>query len=285
MLNIIIVFLIAFLIALSCTISGIFLVLRKMVLVGDAVSHSMLLGIVLVFLLTQASHSPLLLLGATLACFLTLFLINTLRKFKADFPDAIIATVYPTLFAIAVLLIYLFADKVHLDQDVVLLGELAFAPFYRWSLFGLDLGVVGLWSGFLCLLINTGWLLKNQRKIRYAIFDESAAKIAGLKIEKLFLGQLFVVCFTSVSAFDSVGVILVLAFFVLPVISAKLVVNSFWPLVVMSILFSSLGICIGLPLAFIFDLNLAASMVTILGLIFISTFLIYHFQKGRYQLY
>ena len=132
--------LIAIVVAVACALPGVFLVLRQMAMLSDAISHAILPGIVLVFFLTEDLGSPFLILGAAAAGVLTVALVELLRKTGLLKEDAAIGIVFPALFSVGVVLIAQYAGDVHLDVDAVLLGELAFAPFDRISLGDLDLG-------------------------------------------------------------------------------------------------------------------------------------------------
>lgn len=138
--------LVAVLTAMACALPGAFLVMRRMSLVSDAISHAVLPGIVVGFLLTHSLHHPLLLLLAGAAGLLTVYLIELLEKTGRLREDAAIGLVFPALFSIGVLLIARFAGQVHLDTDAVLLGELAFVPFDRLQYLGYDLGPRALWT-------------------------------------------------------------------------------------------------------------------------------------------
>src|ERR687893_472204 len=131
--------------AAACALPGVFLVLRRMSLMSDAISHAILLGIVLAFFVTENIASPLLVLAAALTGVLTVSLVEVLNRTRLVREDAAIGLVFPLLFSLAVILISLFAGSVHLDTDAVLLGELAFAPFERVEVAGLDLGPQALW--------------------------------------------------------------------------------------------------------------------------------------------
>ena len=123
--------LIAALVAAACAIPGVFLVLRKMALISDAISHSILPGIVLGFFITQDLNSPLLIILAAGTGIITVVLVERIQKTGLVKEDTAIGLVFPALFSIGVLLIAKNANDIHLDVDAVLLGELAFAPFDR----------------------------------------------------------------------------------------------------------------------------------------------------------
>ena len=123
--------LIAAVVAASCALVGSFLVLRRMALMSDAISHAILFGIVLMFFVVESTTSPLLIVAATLTGVLTVLLVEALTRTQLVKEDAAIGLVFPLLFSLGVILITRYASNVHLDVDAVLLGELAFAPFNR----------------------------------------------------------------------------------------------------------------------------------------------------------
>ena len=139
------IILIAAVVAASCALIGSFLVLRRMALMSDAISHAILFGIVLMFFVVESTTSPLLVLAATLTGLLTVALVEALTRTQLVKEDAAIGLVFPLLFSIGVILISRYAANVHLDVDAVLLGELAFAPFNRLIVAGIDIGPQALW--------------------------------------------------------------------------------------------------------------------------------------------
>ena len=137
--------LIASLVAIACAIPGTFLVLRKMALITDAISHSILPGIVIGFFITHDLSSPILILLATATGVLTVILVEFIQKTGLVKEDTAIGLVFPALFSIGIIMISKNASDVHLDIDAVLLGELAFAPFDRLIVQSIDLGPKSLW--------------------------------------------------------------------------------------------------------------------------------------------
>ncbi|RME66244.1 MAG: metal ABC transporter permease, partial [Caldilineae bacterium] len=131
--------LIGVLVAAACALPGVFLVLRRVALLSDAISHSILLGIVVGFFLVGDLTHPLLVLMAAATGVLTVSLVEALIHTRRVKEDAAIGLVFPALFSMGVILVSRYAGDVHLDIDAVLLGELAFAPFSRATYLGLDL--------------------------------------------------------------------------------------------------------------------------------------------------
>ena len=133
------ILLLAVLVSVSCALPGTFLVLRQMSLMSDAISHSVLLGIVIGFFITGRIDSPVLLILAAATGILTVSLVELLHQTQLVKEDAAIGVVFPALFSLGVILVTRYAGNVHIDQDVVLLGEIALSPFDRIVFFGWNL--------------------------------------------------------------------------------------------------------------------------------------------------
>src|SRR5688572_26752323 len=166
--------LVAVLVAAACSVLGTFLVLRRVSLMSDAISHSILPGIVIGFFLTGDRTNPLVILGAALSGVVAVTLTETLLKTRRVDKDAAIGLVFPVLFSIGVILISKFASGVHLDIDAVLLGELAFVPFHRAELFGANLPV-GIWVMGAILLVNILFIALFYKELKLATFDAGLA--------------------------------------------------------------------------------------------------------------
>lgn len=157
--------LIAIIVAIACSLPGVFLVLRRMSMMSDAITHTILLGIVVAFFITESLTSPLLILGAALMGVFTVFLTETLNGTGLVSEDSAIGVVFPLLFSIAIIIISKYAGAVHLDTDSVLLGELAYAPFNRLTLFGKDMGPKALYSMSVILLLNLVFIVAFFKEI------------------------------------------------------------------------------------------------------------------------
>ena len=122
--------LVAVVVAVACALPGVFLILRRMAMMSDAISHAILPGIVVGFFITESLGSPLLIVAAALTGLVTVALVELIEHTKLVKEDAAIGIVFPVLFSIGVILIARYAGDVHLDTDAVLLGELAFAELH-----------------------------------------------------------------------------------------------------------------------------------------------------------
>jgi len=270
--------LIASLVAIACAIPGTFLVLRKMALISDAISHSILPGLVLGFFITHDLGSPLLIIMAALSGVLTVVLVEFIQKTRLVKEDTAIGLVFPALFSIGVIMIDKNAKDVHLDIDVVLLGELAFAPFDRLMLSGMDLGPKSLWVIGVILIITIGLLLAFFKELKLSTFDVGLATTLGFSPVIIHYGLMSVASVTIVGAFDAVGAILVIALMIAPAATAYLLTTDLKKMLWLSILFGVFSAISGYWFAHWLDASISGSMTTVLGLLF---FLAYLFSPDR----
>ncbi|HWC32708.1 MAG TPA: metal ABC transporter permease, partial [Actinomycetota bacterium] len=171
--------LIAAVTAAACALPGVFLVIRRMALLSDAISHSILLGIVLAFFVVEDLTSPLLVVGAAVIGLVTVTCVELVGQTGLVREDAAIGLVFPALFSAGVILISRFADSVHLDTDAVLLGELAFAPFDRLVVGGYDVGPRALYVMGAILVLNLVFISLFYKELELATFDPALALALG----------------------------------------------------------------------------------------------------------
>ena len=266
--------LIAIVTAVACSLPGVFLVLRRMTLMSDAISHAILPGIVLAFFLTESLSSPLLILAAAGTGVLTVFFVELLQRTKLVKEDAAIGLTFPALFSIGVILISRFAGNVHLDMDVVLLGELAYAPLNRLKAFGYDLGPVALYVMGTILALNLVFILLFYKELKLVTFDASLAAALGFTPTLIHYGLMTLVSITTVGAFDAVGSILVVALIAGPPATAYLMTDKLWRMIILSAIIGSVNAVSGYWLASIFDVSIAGAIATmtlfIFGLVFLT---------------
>lgn len=259
-------------VALSCAVLGVFLILRRMAMMSDAISHTVLLGIVIGFFIFRDLRSPWLILAAAGMGVLTVSLVELINRTKLIKQDASIGIVFPALFSIAVIMISRFARGVHLDSDAVLLGELAFAPFDRLDLFGLDLPR-GLVVMGVILLIDIAFIIFFFKELKIATFDAGLAAALGFSPALVHYLFMSLVSVTAVGAFDAVGSILVVALMVAPAAAAYLLTDNLVRMVIISGLLGVVSAIGGYWLAIPLDANIAGSMATMAGLVFLAAFL------------
>jgi manganese/zinc/iron transport system permease protein len=266
--------LIAAVVAAACALPGVFLVLRRMAMMSDAISHTVLLGIVLAFFVVEQFGHPLLVIGATAVGVLTVSLTELLNKTRLVKEDAAIGLVFPALFSIAVILISVFARNVHLDTHVVFQGDLAFAPFDRFLLFGMDVMPRTLAVMLGILLLNFLFILLFYKELKLATFDAGLAAALGFSPALIHYGLMTLVSVTAVGAFDAVGSILVIALMIVPAATAYLLTDRLPTMLGLSVLIGVAGAVSGYWLARWLDSTIGGSMVTMLGVIFGLVFLL-----------
>lgn len=265
--------LIAAIVAIACAIPGVFLILRKMALISDAISHSILPGIVIGFFLTQDLNSPWLILLAAVTGVITVVLVEAIQKTGLVKEDTAIGLVFPALFSIGVIMIAKNANDVHLDVDAVLLGELAFAPFNRWFFDGIDLGPKSLWVMGVILCTTLVLLFLFFKELKVSTFDVGLSSAMGISPVLMHYGLMSVSSVTVVGAFDAVGAILVVALMIAPAATAYLITSDLKKMIYLSVglgIFSAIG---GYWVAHWMDASISGSMTTVLGVVFLLVYL------------
>ena len=268
------VLLVAIVVAAACAIPGTFLVLRRMAMMSDAISHTVLLGIVLAFFVVADLNSPILIAGAAVVGLLTVVLVEAVSRTGLVREDTAIGLVFPALFSIAVILISSRAGDVHLDSDAVLLGEIAFAPFNRFAPFGVDLGPIALWVMGAILLINLACIALFFKELKLATFDPALATALGFSPALVHYGIMTLVSVTAVGAFDAVGSILVVALMVGPPAAAYLLTDRLPRMLGLSVVIGAASAAGGYWLARLLDANIAGAMATVVGIAFILALLL-----------
>ena len=264
---------IAALVAVACSLLGVFLVLRKTALISDAISHSILPGIVIGFFITEDLNSPLLILMAALTGMLTVLLIEWIQNTKLVSEDTSIGIVFPALFSIGIILIVRNAGDVHLDTDAVLLGELAFAPFNRYFINGVDYGPKAIWvmGGILLFIIAS--LILFFKELKVSTFDAGLASTLGFAPIIIHYGIMFLSSVTIVGAFDAVGAILVVGFMIVPAAMAYLLTQSLKKMLILAAVISIVSAVSGYWLAHLLDASISGSIMAVMGMLFLITYL------------
>ncbi len=265
--------LIAAIVAMACAIPGVFLVLRKMALISDAISHAILPGIVIGFFITQDLNSPVLILLAAFTGVITVVLVEFIQKTGMVKEDTAIGLVFPVLFSIGVILIAKNANDVHLDVDAVLLGELAFAPFDRLMVGGSDWGPKSLWVMGSILLITISLLILFFKELKVTTFDAGLSSVLGISPLIMHYWLMSVSSITVVGAFDAVGAILVVALMITPAATAYLLTEDLKKMIWLSLLFGVFSAISGYWVANILDASISGSIATTLGVIFLAVYL------------
>lgn len=259
--------------AIACSLIGVFLVLRKLSMLADAISHSILLGIVLAYFIVKDITSVYLVFGAALFGIITVISIEALSKTKLVKNDDAVGIIFPMFFALAVILITKYARNVHLDVDVVLMGEVIMAPLNTMNFLGfeipkslLQMSIIG--------LINLAFIVIFFKELKVTTFDPEFAKIAGFSGGLLFYSLMTLTSFTTVVAFEAVGAILVISFLIAPAASAYLISKNLKTMILLSVAYSIINSILGFIFAMYYNLSMSGMTATVAGITFLITFLL-----------
>ena len=258
--------------AMACAILSPFLVLRKLSMVSDAISHSVLLGIVIAFFIVKDVGSPFLVAGAALFGVITVFVVEFLSGTGLVKNDDAVGIVFPMFFALAVVLITKFARNVHLDTDVVLMGEVIIAPLNRVEFIGMSLPKALVQMGIL-LLINLLFVIIFFKELKITTFDRGFAKLAGFSSVALFYVLMTLSSFTAVTAFDAVGAILVVSFLITPGAAAYLISKDLKVMIAISVGYAVINSIIGYVFSLLMNVSMSGMTAAAAGVTFLLTFL------------
>jgi len=265
--------------AISCAVLGAFLVLRKMTMVGDAISHAVLPGIAIAYLLSQSRASLPMFLGAALVGVFATVIIEILSKKWKVQSDASIGMTFTTLFALGVVLITYWSDKVDLDQECVLYGEIAFVPFNTWTMAGKSMGPIALWTSGILLILVLIYTLVGYKGLLMSSFNEDYAAVLGIGIGAWNLSLMSMVSLATVVSFESVGAILVVALLVAPAATAYLISQKLKSMILLAALFGLSGSLLGYMMSARFDTSIAGGIATMLGVQFALILAITQFSR------
>ncbi len=254
----------------SCAIVGCFLVLRRMAMLGDAISHAVLPGIALAFLLTSSRDPLPMLAGAGALGLVTAGLTDWLHRTGRIQQDAAIGVSFTCLFAIGVILISAFAGQVDLDQECVLYGEIAYVPLDLWWLDdGRSMGPRAVWILGSVFALNVAWVALAWKELRLCAFDPEMAAALGLPVVGMHAALMAATSLTTVAAFESVGAILVVAMLVGPAATAYLLTDRLVRMVGLAAVIGAMSSVFGYALARMWDASIAGCMALAIGFFFL----------------
>ena len=257
-------------VAAACAVPGTWLVVRRQAMTGDAVSHVLLFGVVVGYLVIRDPDSPLLQLAAAASGLLAVGLVELLRRTGRVAGDAALGLVFPALFAAGSLLASLYLRGTHLDVDAVLLGHAEFASLTDpVSVGGVPLGrrpAAVLWAlfGLSVALSATLW-----KPLAVTSFDPGFAAGLGFRPGLVQGGLLAVVSLTTVAAFDAVGPVLVVAFLAVPAMTARLLTDRLRWVLAGAVGIGLVGGLVGVRLAFATGTPVAGAAAVVLGGLFL----------------
>jgi manganese/zinc/iron transport system permease protein len=243
--------------AIACALPGNFLVLRRQALIGDAISHVVLPGIVVGFLLSGTVRSWAMMAGAAGAAIVAVLLIELVRRLGRIEPGAAMGVAFTALFAFGVLLLEQSdTSSVHLDVQHALYGNLESLIWVEargWStlldpraLAGLPPELTRIAIVSLLMLVFT---VVFWRPLKISTFDEGFARVLGMRTNLIGLGLVIMAAIAAVASFDAVGSIIVIAMFICPPAAARLMTNRLEAQVLWSVAFAVFSAVMGYVLA------------------------------------
>jgi len=257
------------LVAASCSLVGCFLVLRRLSMLGDAISHAVLPGIVLAFMLTGSRNIVPMLIGAMAMGMLTAFLTDLLSRFGKLQSDAAMGVTFTWLFAIGVILVSKFTAAVDLDVDCVLYGEIVFAPLDTLTWGEYNLGPRAFWlTGIVCVF-NLLFVVLGYKQLKICSFDPALAASIGINVAFWHYLLMGFVSLTTVASFESVGAILVVAMLIVPANTAYLLTDRLSHMLVIAVLVGVLSALGGYALAAWVDGAIAGAMAVVSGVLYV----------------
>jgi len=266
--------LMGFLVASACGLVGNYLMLRRMALVGDAISHSVLPGIAIAFLLSGSRNSFAMFVGALLAGVVTTVIIEAIHRNSRIKQDAAIGIAFTTLFAIGVILISVFAGQVDLDQECVLYGEIGSVPLEESTMIGGHaigpaalVRMAGVLAGTIFLIVLF------YKELLVSSFDPGLASSMGISATVMHYGLMSWLSVVVVSAFESVGAILVIAMLILPGATARLLSNRLGVMMVLTVVHCAIASLVGVHLAYWLNCSMAAAIVVAATALFVIAWL------------
>lgn len=262
------------LVAVSAGLLGCFLVLRRMSMLGDAISHSVLPGIVIAVLLSGSRDSFLMIIGAGILGLLTTFLIEFFQKKAKLQSDSSIGVTFTFLFAVGIILISLFAGFIDIDQDCVLYGEIAYVPIDTWILpNGLIMGPRAVYVLGTVLVLVVAFIIAFYKQLSLTAFDPAFASAIGISTVFWHYALMSFVSITTVVSFDSVGAILIINFLIGPPSIAYLLTGDLKKMLIYTAIIGVIISVCGYLVADALDVSVAGSMATITGLVFAFAYL------------
>ena len=260
--------------AVSCGLLGCFLILRKMAMIGDAISHAVLPGIVIAFLFSGSLDSFPMLIGAASFGLLTTFLIELFNKKGGLQKDASIGITFTCLFAVGVILISLYADNVHIDQDCVLFGEIAYVALEPLTSYLPGIAAPNtVWILATVMTLIIAMIVLGYKGLFLTTFDPSFATTIGVSTVVWHYVLMSAVSVTTVVSFESVGAILVVALLIAPAATAYLLTDQLPKMLILAALIGIIASIGGYYLAVWLDASVAAAIATVLGIEFTLVFL------------
>jgi manganese/zinc/iron transport system permease protein len=246
---------------ISCALLGCYLILRKMSMMGDALSHAVLPGLVVAFALSGSMGIVPMFIGAVVVGLLTTFLTQTLHQYARVPSDASMGIVFTAMFALGVVLIKFYAGGLHFDMACVYEGALEYVSFAD-RVFHIPRP---LFSSSVVLVINASVIALLWKELKLTSFDPALATTMGISATFMHYLLMTLVSVTTVASFEAVGSILVVAMLIVPASTAYLLTDRLGPMVLLAAVIGVMAAFLGYEAAIYFDTNISGMMTVAVG--------------------
>jgi len=263
--------------AVSCALVGNYLVLRRMSMMGDAISHAVLPGLAAAFLITGSRSSPVMFLGAAVVGVLTALFTEWIRRLGRVEQSASMGVVFTTLFALGLVMIVRAADAVDLDPGCVLYGAIELTPLDRVEILGGSVPRAAVQLAIV-LALDAAVVILLYKELAISSFDPDLATTLGFRSALLHYLLMTLVAVTTVASFESVGSILVIAMLIVPPAAAHLLTDRLRPMILVSLVLAvasaalghlaAIALPPGLGIEGVSDTNTAGMMAVVAGVLF-----------------
>ncbi|RTL06625.1 metal ABC transporter permease [Candidatus Dependentiae bacterium] len=260
--------------AIACSSLGLFLVLKGVALMSDAISHTVIFGIVSAYLLFKTFNSTILALGAMCTGIITVWLTEILISTEKIYKEVAVGLVFPLLFSLGTLLICQYTASLHLDVDMVLLGEITLASLKRIIISGVDYGPSSFWFMTAIMLLNVSFIACFYRSLQLCIFDPNTANLYNMHPKIIYYGLIVLVSLTIVSALEVVGSLVAVALMIIPAATALLSTDvTIKNILMITVQYAAFATIVGCVIGFYFDVSIGGCIAIVLGICFFGTFL------------
>jgi manganese transport system permease protein len=240
-------------VGVACAILSCFLVLKGWSLLGDAISHAVLPGVVIAYMVGIPFG-----LGAFIFAMFAVTLIGFIKNNTKIKEDAVMGIVFTTLFALGLMLISVIISSVDLTH--VLFGEV------------LGISDNDAWYTFITLLIVSLVVLIFQKTFLVFCFDPTHARVLGLPVTFIHYAFLSLLAITITGSIQTVGILLVIAMLITPGSTAFLLTKRFSNMLTIAVMMSILSSLVGAYCSYYFDISTGGTIVFVQGCIFLSVF-------------
>lgn len=272
----------AYFLSTACIFVGIFWLVRKKAFLSDSIGHSVLLGVVLFYLFFDEIYGWGVYFAAILSGGINVFLVDFLTKKKWFSRDAAIALIMGFFMSLALIFITQFADKVHLDRDAVVFGQLALVVLDRLKFFGYDIGAKALYQTLLVLGVNVLFVSCFYRRLVFQSFDGDFMRDTANYRQSIEFIFMILCSVTVLTALNLTGIILSTAFFITPIAVGFLFVRKkLWHILPLAFVVQGFSLPVGYSFSYWANVSVSASIVATMTVVFFCLFLAQNIFGGK----